>query len=278
MKTEPGLRRVCLAEMLGTFILVFCGTGAVAIAVFAGALSGLWQVAAVWVLGVALAVYVTVETSGAHLNPAVTLALAVFRGFPRGRILPYWIAQLAGAILAAALVYFLFQGHIAEFERAHNLVRGAAGSEWSAKAFGEYFPDPGGGGRALSVCQAMLAEAAGTALLLLSIFALTDPKNSSRPAPALTPLCIGVTVGLIILLVAPLTQAGLNPARDFGPRLFSYFAGWGRVAIPGPHGGFFVVYILGPLLGGLCGGGLYQWVAPRVLETKQSLKQVDSAA
>ena len=74
------------------------------------------------------------------------------------------------------------------------------------------------------------------------------------------PLFIGLTVSIIIAVVAPLTQAGLNPARDFGPRLFAYFAGWGSVAIPGPRGGFFTVYILSPFLGAVVGAGLYQFI------------------
>ena len=67
-------------------------------------------------------------------------------------------------------------------------------------------------------------------------------------------------MAIVISIVAPLTQAGLNPARDFGPRLFAYLAGWGRIAIPGPRGGFFTVYILGPIVGGLIGGFVYQYL------------------
>jgi glycerol uptake facilitator protein len=81
----------------------------------------------------------------------------------------------------------------------------------------------------------------------------------------MVPLFIGLTVSIIISIVAPLTQAGLNPARDFGPRLVSYLFGWGDIAIPGPRGGFFTVYILSPVLGAVFGAGVYQWLVRRHL-------------
>jgi glycerol uptake facilitator protein len=132
--------------------------------------------------------------------------------------------------------------------------------------FGEYFPDPAAVGTSdvafaqVSHLQAMLAEFVGTALLVFFIFALTDPRNEGRPGNTLFTPFIGLAVAFIIAVIAPLTQAGLNPARDFGPRLFSFFAGWGEVAIPGPRGGFFTVYILAPLSGGCAGGAVYQAV------------------
>ena len=98
--------KMCIGEVIGTFLLVLFGTGAVACAVLTGALTGLWQVAVVWGFGVTLAIYATAAVSGAHLNPAVTLAFAIFRpnDFPRGRVLPYWGAQLLGGVLAGVVV------------------------------------------------------------------------------------------------------------------------------------------------------------------------------
>ena len=121
--------------------------------------------------------------------------------------------------------------------------------------FGEYFPNPGmvgvdEGARALiTPLGAAAVEALGTGILVLMIFALVDRRNSSLPVKYLAPVFIGLTVAMIISMLAPLTMGGWNPARDFGPRLVSYFAGWGEVAIPGPSGGFWA-YIVGPLVGG----------------------------
>src|SRR5690606_19129775 len=136
------------------------------------------------------------------------------------------------------------------FEAKKGLVRGQPGSELSAMVFGEYFPNPAIFGtdavafRQVSSIQAMGAEAIGTCLLVFFIVALTDARNRSRPNGTSFAPFIGLTVAVIIAVVAPLTQAGLNPARDFGPRLFSYFVGWGDIAIPGPRGGFVTVYII----------------------------------
>ena len=99
-------------------------------------------------------------------------------------------------------------------------------------------------------------------MLVLVIFALTSPRNVDRPGANLTPFFIGFTVAVLISLFAPLTQAGWNPARDFGPRLVAFGLGWGRVAIPGPDGGFWV-YIVGPLIGGPLGGLVWQLTAER---------------
>ncbi len=106
---------------------------------------------------------------------------------------------------------------------------------------------------------AALAELLGTMILAIVVFAVTDPRNVGRPLANLAPVFIGLTVTALICVLAPLTQACFNPARDFGPRLFAYLAGWGPVALPGPRGqGWLVVYILAPILGAIAGGGFYQ--------------------
>ena len=258
------LAKVMGAETLGTFLLVLFGTGSVAASVFTSAQMGLWQVAAVWGFGVALAIYVTAAVSGAHLNPAVTLAFAVFRRqeFPATRILPYWSAQLVGAVLAGLVVLWAFGDAITTFESVNGIVRGEVESVRSAMAFGEYFPNPAIAEQApfsVTPFHAFAIEAFGTAVLVLVIFALVDRRNAALPDKGFAPFMIGFTVAALISLFAPLTQAGWNPARDFGPRLVAWAAGWGEVAIPGPEAGFWV-YIAGPLVGGLIGAGIFELV------------------
>jgi glycerol uptake facilitator protein len=222
-----------------------------------------FQVAIVWGLGIATAIYLTGALSGAHLNPAVTVSMAVWSDFPKSRVAPYVAAQLLGAFVAAAVLYFIFGDALAVFERAHHLVRGQPGSEASAMVFGEFFPNPSGHpltaeARALiSPLAAFGAEVIGTALLLLVIFCVTDKRNKARPR-GLTAATIGLTVTLLISLLGPLTMACFNPARDFAPRVFSALAGWGAVPFAANGHGWLTVYILAPLLGGLLGGACYR--------------------
>jgi glycerol uptake facilitator protein len=271
MSSQRDLIGACVAEGIGTFLLVFFGVGSVFVAVLTGALQGLFQVAIVWGIAIAICIYATGAISGAHFNPAVTLACAVWRGFPLVRVLPYITAQLLGAFAGAAVLYGLFQGILNDYELSRGIVRGAAGSQETAMLFGEYFPHPlqvgvsAGAFARVSHAAAMLAEGTGTAILVFFVFSLTDPRNPNRPSGTSFALFIGLTVSILISIIAPLTQAGFNPARDFGPRLFAWLAGWDGIAIPGPRGGFFTVYILAPIMGGIAGGGIYDLLLRRFL-------------
>lgn len=261
----------CFAEALGTFLLVFFGCGAVHVAILTGALVGLWQVAIVWGIAIMVAIYVVGGISGAHINPAVTLALASWGRFRWSDVAPYIIAQVIGAFLAAAVLFTLFGPFLTEREKEAGVVRGEPGSEITAMCYGEYFPDPGRLSKAtyssvehsklnelVPEGAAFLAEVLGTMILALVVFALTDERNSAAPLGRMAPVFIGLTVAALIAVIAPLTQACFNPARDFGPRLFAAMAGWGAIALPGPRGmGFLTVYILAPILGAFAGGGWY---------------------
>jgi len=243
-------KREFIGETLGTFLLVLFGCGSVAVSVLFGAHQGLMQAALAWGVGVTLAIYLTRHLSCAHLNPAVSLAMALNGRMPFRKLPIYVGAQLAGAVLAGLTLYVLFAPSIAAYEKTHQIVRGTAESVRTAMMFGEYYPHPGGTAAA-SLPLAMGAEALGTFLLVLMIFALTEGCNVGRPDDALAPVFIGLTVTSVICLIAPLTQAGLNPARDLGPRMVAWIMGWGDAAFPDRVGGFFHVYVLAPLIGGV---------------------------
>ena len=266
-----------LAELVGTFLLVFFGCGAVHAAVLMGAQSGLWQVAIVWGLVIAITVFALGRFSGAHLNPAVSIALAVWGKFPTRQVGTYILAQVLGAFLAASALFQMYSPFLALEEKAPGVERGKPGSELTAMCYGEYYPAPGRMKALISADKknlsqvhqehfslfgmgaAFFAEVIGTAILALVIFAVTDSKNNSEGVKAMAPVLIGLTVAILISVIAPLTQACFNPARDFGPRLFAWIAGWGSVAIPGPNGiGFLTVYIVAPIVGAIIGGGVYQ--------------------
>ena len=266
---QNSLLSAMAGEYSGTFVLVFFGVGSVNAAVATGAQAGLWQVAVVWAVGVSLGIYTAASLSGAHINPAITVVAAVYDKFPLRRVVPYWVAQVAGAATASIVLYGMFSEAIIEFERLHGLLRGGPGSELSAMMFGEYFPNPAVFGsaedawRIITPQSAFIAEMVGTAMLAFLVATVTHDRNTSKPPSAMGAVIIGLGVAAIISVVAPLTQAGLNPARDFGPRLVAYFLGWGEIAIPGPRNGFFTVYIVAPIVGALIGGGIYRLIARR---------------
>jgi glycerol uptake facilitator protein len=248
-----------IGETLGTFLLVLFGCGSVAVSVLFNAYQGLMQIALVWGIGVTLAIYLTRHLSCAHLNPAVTLAMFVSKRMSARKLPAYLIGQFAGAFLAGIAIYLLFSPSITAFENAHHLIRGSVESVQTAKIFGEYY-FVAGSPAVVSLPLAMGAEAFGTFILLLMIFALTEGCNVGRPHNAMAPLFIGLTVSSIICLIAPLTQAGLNPARDFGPRMAAWMMGWGTAAFPDQQGGFFFVYILAPIVGGILASLFFVYV------------------
>lgn len=258
-----------IGEMMGTFVLVFMGCSCVAVSILFGEYSSIFQIGLVWGLGVTLAIFLTRNICCAHFNPAVSVAM-VLAGRMSVRKLPvYILAQMVGAILAGMTIYGLFSASIAHYESVHQIVRGTAASVDTARMFGEFYPNPGNASiSVVSLPLAMCAEGFGTFMLVLFIFALTENCNVGRPSSDLQPLFIGLTVSSIIFFVAPLTQAGLNPARDMGPRLVAYLAGWGDAALPDEVGGWFWVYGLAPILGAGLATLLFKYVLEPINEGK----------
>lgn len=237
-----------VGELTGTFILVLFGCGSVAVSILFGEYNGILQIGLSWGIGVMLAIYLTRHLSCAHLNPAVSIGMAISGRMALSKLPGYLCGQFLGAILAGMTIYLLFSPTIAAYEIANNIIRGTSDSVATARMFGEYYSNPGSNA-VVSMPLAIAAEAFGTFLLMLFIFALTEGCNVGRPDTNLAPVFIGLSVTAIICLIAPLTQAGLNPARDFGPRMIAWAFGWGEVAFPDNTGGFFWVYIIGPMIG-----------------------------
>jgi glycerol uptake facilitator protein len=254
--TRFSLWHEMLAEMVGTFIIVQFGTAAIMSAVFChGGISGLLAIAVVWSVAVTVAIATTAAISGAHLNPAISIAMAWIRpstNFGWYKVAPYIVAQLVGAILGSCVNLLLFGSSIQQYEASQGIVRASLNAVTSAKAFGEYY--------SISILRAFAVEAFGTAILSAVIFSLTHPRNDTTQQLFIPPL-IGGTVGALICTFAPLTQAGFNPARDFGPRIVAYVAGWKAVAFL-PIGSWFV-YIVAPIVGAVLGASFVDGVLYR---------------
>jgi MIP family channel proteins len=243
-----GTAREAAAEFLGTFVLIVFGTAVVAQVVLSGQTHGGYlSINIAWGLAVTMGVYVAGGVSGAHLNPAVTLAVAVHRGFPWRKVLPYWAAQVAGAFAGAAVTFLTYRAAFARFDGG---LRQVTGAKATAGIFSTYPQD-----FIRAVPDGLIDQVVGTALLIALIFALTDQRNLA-PDGRLVPILFGLAVVLIGMTFGFNAGYAINPARDLGPRLFTFVAGWGgEVFRAGGH--WWWVPIAGPLLGGVLGGLLY---------------------
>jgi MIP family channel proteins len=240
--------RAVLAEFLGTFVLIAFGVGVVAQVTLGGGNTGQYlSINLAWGIAVTMGVYVAGSVSGAHLNPAVSLAAAAWRGFPWSRVLPYALAQTAGAFVAAAVVFFVYHDALTHFDGG---VRQVAGPMGTAGVFATY-PQPW-----LSTFGGMIDQIVGTALLVGVIFGITDEKNLAPPK-GVGPVVVGMLVVVIGATYGLNAGYAINPARDFGPRLFTFVAGWGPGVFTAGHSWWWVP-IVGPLVGGVLGGGVYE--------------------
>jgi glycerol uptake facilitator protein len=288
-----GLYGELLAEFLGTFIILAFGDGVVAMAVAglpgSGRTAGptvIFQAAGDWLLitwgwamAVAFGIWVAGGVSGAHLNPAVTLAFAVRRKFSWAKVLPYWGAQVLGAFVGAALVFLVYHNAIDAFNLANHTPK-SSGSALSSYSIFATFPAPY---FHAGIVGPLIDQIVGTAFLLMFVVALIDMRNSAVGSN-LAPLAIGLVVAAIGMSYGANAGYAINPARDFGPRLFAYFAGWGKVALPGTYNNgagfafsnYFWIPIVGPLIGGTLGVLIYDLFIGDVLHAR--LKMVEDVS
>jgi glycerol uptake facilitator protein len=258
MNQKPTLVAEMIAEFLGTFVLMLFGTGVVAMVVLfppkeapATVHGGYTNITLGWGLAVTMGIYIAGKVSGGHLNPAVTLTFAVFRGFPWRKVVPYSIAQTAGAFLAAALVY---ENYLPAFRQFDPRLEKTAGVFTTFPAFPTFPAWPQAG---------FLDQVIGTALLLLLVLAITDELNVP-PGANLTPAMIGLVVVAIGMSFGGMHGYAINPARDFGPRLFTAVAGFRNNGLTDGSRVWWVP-VVAPLLGGLVGAAVYDFGVRRFL-------------
>ena len=247
-----GLWGEMAAEFAGTFILILFGVGVVA-QVVAGGIGDHDSITWAWGFGVAFGVYVAGKTTGGHLNPAVTIANAVFNGFPWRKVLPYSLAQTAGAFVAALIVRWDYTETLAKVDPGHTI-----------KTQGVFSTLPGNGSLPVSEWGAFRDQIIGTAILLFVIFAITDARNTS-PLANLAPVVVGFLVVAIGMAFGADAGYAINPARDFGPRLASFITGYGS-AFRDQYGDlYFWVPIVAPVIGAVLGAWLYRVLIGRFL-------------
>jgi MIP family channel proteins/HAD superfamily hydrolase (TIGR01509 family) len=273
---EPTVASSILGEVLGCGVLAFLGLS-IGIAATAWNREGITWTGNIltivfgWALAIGLAIYISAPLSGAHLNPAFTLAFAASGRFPWRNVPRYIASQLVGWFLGAAAAVAVFGRSLQMAAERAGVRYGAEGSETIASALTTYVPNPGfgTGGAAYSefpIWIGFLGEIAATATLILVVLALSESKAINAPAAWFFPLLVGSTVGLLILIEAPVSQTSLNPARDLGPRFMLLLMGFGDVAFPGPrNGAALAVTTIGPIIGALVGLFFHDLVVRRVL-------------
>jgi glycerol uptake facilitator protein len=248
-----------IGEIFGTFILILLGDGVVANVGLAPRLASPaynWNTITIgWAFAVIVAVYVSGGVSGAHLNPAVTLALALKRGFSWGAVIPFWIAQIVGAFLGALGVYLVYRDGLV----AASLGGGGIPNVWSTGP-GSIFGATTWGGAVItasgsySYLTCIIAEIVGTAVLLWGVLASGDNKNMGL-MHNLGPFLVGGTVLAVGLSLGGPSGYAINPARDFGPRLFGTLVGTQGLW----DGGYWLIPLIAPLVGAAIGIFLYDW-------------------
>src|SRR5262245_32742510 len=253
------LMRELLAEFLGTFVLIVFGVGVVAQVLLSRNTAGTYlSINIAWGLAVTMGRYVAAGVTGAHLNPAVTVALATHRKFPWHQVLPYSAAQTAGAFVASAVVFLVYHEALAAFDGGVRQVVGPQGTAGIWATYPQSFLSnvPGG----------FIDQVVGTALLVGVIFGISDSRNSPAPA-GLAPVIVGLLVVLIGATFGFNSGYAINPARDFGPRLFTAVAGWGGEVFRAANGWWWVP-IVAPIIGGVIGGWVYDACVGKWLDQK----------
>ena len=246
MRTD--IVREMLAEFLGTFVLIVFGVGVVAQTVLSkGAAGSPLTINISWGLAVTMGCYVAGGVTGAHLNPAVSLALAVHRRFPWSKVAPYVAAQMAGAFAASVVVFITYREALDAFDGGLRQVTGPLGTAGIWATYPQPFLSvfPGG----------VVDQFVGTALLVAVIFAITDTRNSPAPT-GLAPVIVGLLVVVIGATFGFNSGYAINPARDLAPRLFTAIAGWGSDVFRAGNSWWWVP-IIGPAVGAVAGGWLY---------------------
>ncbi|MBC7279285.1 MIP/aquaporin family protein [Nocardioides sp.] len=253
------------AEFAGTMILILFGVGVVAQVVTGdGGLGDHDSIAWAWGIGVMLGIYTAGRISGAHLNPAVSLALAVFSDFEWRKVLPYSIAQVLGAFVAALIVRAAYGDAIASVDPGHT---------HATQGIFSTLPGNGDAALGISLTTAFADQVIGTAILLFLIMAITDAKNSA-PIAWFAPVAIAFVIVGIGMAWGANAGYAINPARDFGPRLASFLTGYEGAWVTAAGDVYFWIPILGPLLGALVGAAAYKVLISRFLPALEEAEEV----
>lgn len=256
----PSLLGELSAEFAGTMILILFGCGVVAQVntTVDGSAGSYDSIAWSWGFGVMLGVYVAGRISGAHINPAVTIAFAVYDGFPWRKVMPFIVAQTLGAIVAALIVRVTYADQIRAVDPTLTETQGIFST----------FPADG-----VSIQTAFLDQVVGTAILVFVLMALVHPRNKA-PMANMAPFMIGIIVVGIGMAWGSNAGYAINPARDFGPRLVSWITGYDTAWVTADGTPYWWLPIVAPIVGAVVGGGLFKLLIDRFIPVEDAPQEV----
>ncbi|OLY77609.1 Aquaporin-3 [Smittium mucronatum] len=236
-----------LAEYFGTLVLIFLGSSVVALVFLNPDVeSESWLlINFAWGIAVAMALYVSMGSSGGHLNSAITISAAVYGKLPWHRVPGYIFSQILGAFTGSALTYGVYRSRFDPFD---NGVRSVSGPTATGGIFCTY-PNPYN-----THWDSFFTEMLLTAILVFVVQGIFDPEMT--PAKGFEPFIVGLLVTAIGMTTGRLTGSAMNPARDFGPRLFTAVSGWGSAPFTA-SGHYFWIPIVAPVIGAILGQGAY---------------------
>jgi aquaporin-9 len=244
----PSIFSCAMSEFLCTTLLVFMGTSLCAVGSMATGDDRLGTFTPLaWGFVVAMVVQLGFRTSGAHINPAISLLGFVSRQISFTRFIFYVIAQNVGAFIGAAMTYIVYYDLITDYDGGNRQVYGA---KRTAHVFATYPKDY------LSLRGGLVDQIMSTMTLTIILQGITRRRHGVPPY--LQPYLVGVAVSLLSLGYSENCQCAMNPARDFGPRLFTFFVGYGWDVFSYRDYGWFWIPLVGPCIGALLGGVLYK--------------------
>ncbi|AHG60077.1 MIP/aquaporin family protein [Buchnera aphidicola] len=250
---KKNIIKQCFVEFFGTGLIIFFGTGCVAATKLTDVHFNQFEISCIWGLGVSISIYFSSSISGAHLNPAITIFLWLSSEFHKRKVLPYIISQIFGSFIFTMLIYSLYYNSLISFENQNNITIGTKDSLNLASIFCVY-PNCNN-----SFIRNSIIEIFTAALFMIILSQFNNKKNSKFLYPTfIAPILIGILVFMINLLISPLNNISLNPARDLGPKIFLSLTGWGMFSFTGGNNNF--LYLLIPIIGPILGVNLGGWM------------------
>ena len=241
----------CIVEFFGTGLIIFFGTGCLAASKLTNINLNPFEISCIGGFGVSISMYFSSSISGAHLNPAITIFFWLSSEFHKKKVVPYIISQIFGSFFFTMLIYHLYDDALILFEIKNHIIRGTQDSLSLASIFCIY-PNYNN-----SFIRDFIIEIFSTALFVIVLLQLNNKKNNKFSCDNfISSILIGMLAFVINLVISPVNNISLNPARDLGPKIFLSLNGWGALSFTGGNDNFlyFLIPTIGPILGANLGG------------------------